>query len=75
MSLMTNERTFCRIVGLPCILFNPSGCGVSEKASTPHPLQVSFYPFPLTCQHQNENLTNFFGDYDNFMRKRHDVKV
>ena len=33
------------------------------------PLQVSFYPFPLSCQHQNENSTNFVGDYDNFMRK------
>ena len=39
------------------------------------PLQVSFYPFSLTCQRQNENLTIFWGDYDNFMRKRHDVRA
>ena len=40
------------------------------------PLQVSFYTFSLSCQRQNENSINFFwGEYDNFMRKRHDVRA
>ena len=39
------------------------------------PLRGSFYTFSLFCQHQNENLTIFWGDYDNFMRKRHDVRA